>query len=172
MNQKDYDQLYHAFMNEILMGMKEDYNMDIDLYMELQKKYLRRMVSNEDKLKYKELFSINRKDFLTRTRIMKEIDPDVTSKEIVVYGAGDNGKLFYEKYKAILNIKHIIDRDMDKLGSQIGELQVEGISCIDEIKNKKDILYVITVYKFALEIKQYLNKCGIKNEQICFSFMH
>ena len=172
LNVEEYDHVYHTFMSDLLRGMKKDFNIRLDLYEDLVKKYLMRQVSHEDEMGYEMVANRYKKDFNDRTYIMKEIDPDVKTKEIVIYGAGENGKVFYDSYKSILNIIHIIDQDINKQGLQIGDLKIEGLSCIDELKKDQDIIYVITVYKFASKIKQNLIARGIKDEQICFSFMN
>jgi len=93
-------------------------------------------------------------------------DPRIVDKPIVLYGAGDMGKMAYEYFKIInINIEFVIDKQADKFKT---DLFWSNTRIIDPIEGQafidKDFLLVVCVALSPYEeIQSYLNEMGWKD---------
>lgn len=69
------------------------------------------------------------------------LDPDVNCSDIVIWGAGKNGKTlakyFHEKN---VSISYFIDSDQNKIGKSIGQSVIYGIEEIENLSDKTSLI--------------------------------
>lgn len=82
--------------------------------------------------------SAQRYELLARL-LENKIDFTLIPSQVIIYGAGNVGKLFYEKVKDKCNIICFIDKE--KAGQVIDEVLVRGL---EDIEYNKDMTFIIT----------------------------
>lgn len=95
--------------------------------------------------------------------IMEHQNQITSSDEYVIYGAGDEGRKAYKRYRSKYNITSFVDMDVMKHGKDLMGIPVNSPEYLAEHTNAKILLAV----RRNKGIREYLQGLGVKDIQEC-----
>lgn len=97
------------------------------------------------------------------------INPQINLKNIVVYGAGNDGMhLAAARYKLMFDIQMFIDSDINKAGSKLDEIPICGIEALERLP--EDVYVVIAANEACLEIDEVIAECLPDNMRFHYNY--
>lgn len=91
---------------------------------------------------------------------MKKLIQSLKNKKIIIFGAGNNGKIIFEWLP--IDILYFVDNDKSKWGTKIENIEIREPRSI--LHENRDEVIVLIASLFYLEIEKQLEEMGLKKD--------